>query len=58
MKEVKKYLKTCSDEELRAFIHHCERQLDSADEDIRAVAREALKRAREERAVRELLRGL
>lgn len=58
LREVKKYFKTCSDEELRAFIHHCERQLDSADEDVRVAAGAALKLARGERGVRELWRGL
>ena len=58
MREVKKYFKTCSDEELRAFIGHCERQLDSADEDIRVAAGAALKHAHQERGVRELWRGL
>ena len=58
MREVKKYFKTGSDEELRAFIHHCERQLDSADEDVRGAAGAALKLAHGERGARDLWRGL
>ena len=55
MKEVKKYLRTSSDEEIRQFIVHCEHLLDSSDDDLRGAARDALKNAREERAERELL---
>ncbi|CDH45827.1 MAG: hypothetical protein IPL59_05390 [Candidatus Competibacteraceae bacterium] len=58
LKQVKNSLESRSDEELRRFILHCERLIDSADEDLRKAAREALKRAREDRAARELLRGL
>lgn len=58
LREVKKYLKTCTDEEVPLFISHCERQLDNADEDIRAAAQAALKVAREDRAIRDLLRGI
>ena len=58
LKPVKNYLESSSVEELRRFILHCERLIDSVDEDLRQAAREALKLAREERAVRERLRGL
>lgn len=56
MKEVKKFIETSSDEELRNFILHCEMKLHDADPDIRSAAFKALKRAREERAARDLLR--
>lgn len=58
MKTIIRFIETCSDEALRAFLAHCQAQENAADPDLRRMAIKAKRRAQEEGLARAFLHDL
>lgn len=58
MKTIIRFIETCSDEELRVFLTHCQAQENAADPELRRMAIKARRRAQEEQLARAFLYDL
>lgn len=58
VKTIIRFIETCRDEELRAFLAHCQAQENAADPELRRMAIKARRRAQEEQLARAFLHDL